>query len=343
MTRRAVLIFPGRGTYNAPELGYLSRHHGLENDTLRQFDAHRKSNGHLTVSDLDGAAKFEPETYSTGSVASALIFACGALDAQVLADDIEIVAITGNSMGWYTALAAASAVSFADGFRVADTMGRLMEDHGVGGQTVYPFVADDWQSDEVEKQRLLNLISDIASKPQHQLSLSIDLGGMLVVAGDIAGLAAFEKAVPQKGVFPLRLKNHAAFHTHMQQKVAQLGRQALADIDWSAPNVPIIDGTGKIWWPDMSDLQALAAYTLGDQICETYNFTKAVQVAAKEFAPDLFVVAGPGTTLGGAVAQSLVGCGWLGMRDRDSFLQLQAETGVLSAMGRDDQRRKVDK
>ena len=27
MTRRAVHILPGRGTYNAGELGYLKRHH----------------------------------------------------------------------------------------------------------------------------------------------------------------------------------------------------------------------------------------------------------------------------------------------------------------------------
>mgnify|MGYP006173446503 CR=1 FL=1 len=43
-----------------------------------------------------------------------------------------------------------------------------------------------------------------------------------------AGLKAFEtEAEPIEGRFPLRLGNHAAFHTHLQEPVAEQGRAAL--------------------------------------------------------------------------------------------------------------------
>jgi [acyl-carrier-protein] S-malonyltransferase len=61
-------------------------------------------------------------------------------------------------------------------------------------------------------------------------------------------------------------------------------------------------------------------------VTRTYDFTAAIRTAAREFAPDLFIVTGPGTTLGGAVAQSLILAGWQGMGGKADFQRLQAET-----------------
>ena len=71
---------------------------------------------------------------------------------------------------------------------------------------------------------------------------------------------------------------------------------------------------------------------------EPYDFTRAIQTAAREFAPDLFIVTGPGATLSGAVAQSLVLSDWRGMGDKAAFQAQQAADPFLIAMGRDDQR-----
>jgi len=339
MTRRAVLILPGRGTYNKAELGYLARHHGARADLIAGFDAARAEAGQEPVSALDAASKFNLSKYTRGDVASALIAACALADVAALAKDIEVVAVTGNSMGWYLALAAGGAVAMPDGFRIVNTMGRLMQEHMIGGQLVYPWIGGEWRADATRKAALLETVGRIDAAPGQVLRLSIDLGGMLVLAGDDAGLAAFERAVPQiDGRFPMRLPGHAAFHTALQDPVAALGRSALDDVAFGQPKVPMIDGRGAIWWPGATDAGALRAYTLGHQVTEPYDFTAAIRMAAREFAPDLFVVTGPGGTLGGAVAQSLVACGWHGMASKADFERLQAETPLLIAMGRADQR-----
>ncbi|WP_170522514.1 ACP S-malonyltransferase [Ruegeria arenilitoris] len=339
MTRTAVVICPGRGTYNKPELGYLHRHHSNRMELFREFDAIRAETGQEAVTALDGASRFSVSKYSRGDVASPLIYAAALADAQALAEDIEVVAVTGNSMGWYIALAAAGALSPENGFRVVNTMGALMQTHLIGGQLVYPFTGDDWRDDPARKAELLAEVARIDSLPEHDLALSIDLGGMLVLAGNEAGLKAFEAAQPVvQQRFPMRLANHAAFHTRLQAPVAQEGRRQLPATLFTQPDLPMIDGRGKIWWPGATDTGALWDYTLGHQVTEPYDFTRAVQTAAREFAPDLFIVTGPGATLGGAVAQSLVLANWRGMSDKESFQALQAQDPFLIALGREDQR-----
>ncbi|MCB2130077.1 MAG: ACP S-malonyltransferase, partial [Rhodobacteraceae bacterium] len=88
---------------------------------------------------------------------------------------------------------------------------------------------------------------------------------------------------------------------------------------------------------------ALWDYTLGHQVTETYDFTHAITIAAREFAPDLFIVTGPGTTLGGAVAQSMILSDWRGMGSKTDFQTWQKEGPVLISMGMEDQRKAVTK
>jgi len=55
------------------------------------------------------------------------------------------------------------------------------------------------------------------------------------------------------------------------------------------------------------------------------DFTAAIRTAAREFMPDVFIVLGPGTTLGGATAQALIQANWRGWRSKFDFQQ-EAQT-----------------
>ena len=342
--KTAVVICPGRGTYNAGELGYLARHFP-DPRLLSAFDAQRMAAGQETLSALDTAERFSPAKHTRGDNASGLIFAASYGDyLSIDRERVEIVAVTGNSMGWYSALACGGALSPQDGFRVANTMGTLMQQALIGGQLIHPWMGEDWVPDLARKRDLLDLAARIGAQPDRQLHLSIDIGGMLVLAGDSAGLQAFEQSVePAQQRFPMRLPNHAAFHTPMQGPVAEQGRQRLDRALFGQPDTPLVDGNGRIWWPGSSDPQALYDYTLGAQVTQPYDFTRAVTVAAREFAPELFIILGPGTTLGGAVAQSLIVADWRQMRGRGDFRREQDATGLLAAMGMADQRGAVAK
>ena len=335
--KTAVVICPGRGTYGKAELGTLARHF-KDASLLAGFDARRAALGQETLTALDSAATYSVAKHTRGDNASALIYAATIADFAAL-QGVEVLAVTGNSMGWYSALACAGALTAETGFEVVNTMGTLMQLHLIGGQVLHPFMDEGWHDDPARKTALMGIVAEIDARAGQVLGLSIDLGGMLVLAGNEAGLAAFEASVPvAQARFPMRLANHAAFHTGMQAPVAAEGRAALPAGLFGQPKYPLIDGRGAIWWPHATNTTALWDYTLGHQVTEPYDFTHAIAVAAREFAPDLFIITGPGTTLGGAVAQSLILANWQGMASKSDFQTAQSEAAFLVSMGTDDQR-----
>ncbi|OAN92978.1 hypothetical protein [Sulfitobacter geojensis] len=334
---RAVVICPGRGTYNKTELGSLSRLHADKADLFAGFDLQRLKAGQDTLVDLDGANRYSLARHTRGDNASALIYAASYADFLSL-QDVEVVAVTGNSMGWYTTLACSGAVSPDTGFNLVNTMGQLMQDSLIGGQLVYPIVGDDWRPSPSRRKAVFELVAQIDGTDGCTLGLSIDLGGLLVLAGNAAGLDAFIAKAQPIDRFPMQLANHAGFHTALQQPVSAAAR-GLFDVGMlTQPTLPMIDGRGAIWWPHATDLEALFAYTLGHQVVEPFDFCRAINVAAHEFAPELFIVLGPGSTLGGAVAQSLISSNWQGMETKETFQTLQSAKPFLVSIGRDDQR-----
>ncbi len=337
----ALVICPGRGTYGAPELGYLSRYHPDKDDLLTRFDALRSSLGQPGVRKLDSQEVYSPSDHTRGDNASALIHACAYADfLSIDTAEFDITAITGNSMGWYIALACAGVLDETGGMHLVNTMGTLMHEALIGGQMIYPIVDENWLP---VPGRLEGLLADMAVVNDTEgltVSVSIALGGMVVIAGNDDGLKALaERLPPVDDRFPMRLFNHAAFHSPLLAPVSEKARDRLGADLFHQPACPVIDGRGQIWRPHSSDIDALWRYTLETQVVEPYNFTLAVQAGLKEFAPDRIIILGPGTNMGGAVAQCLIAMEWKGLRSKADFLARQADDPLVYAMGFEEQRR----
>jgi [acyl-carrier-protein] S-malonyltransferase len=338
--QKALVVCPGRGTYAKAELGYLKRFHAKNGDLVTSFDRIRSERGQPTISELDGAERFSPALHTRGDIASPLIFAASYAD--FLAVDrsrFDVAAVTGYSMGWYTALAVAGAVGAEQGFRIIDAMGENSQAGEAGGQVLFTLVDEDWRELPGLRDQMLALAAAIGAREGCSLHVSIELGGMIVFAGNEPGLAALlAEAPPTPAREPLRLVNHGPFHTPL---MAGSSQRALAQlpVEWfGSPQVPMIDGRGHVWRPFAAEPRALHDYTFVPQILDTYDFTRAVQVAVKEYAPDRIILLGPGDTLGGAIAQALIAVQWRGLRSKSDFQEMQAADPFLVSMGREDQR-----
>jgi len=341
--KTALVVCPGRGTYNKDELGYLKRHHGDKAELIAAIDDYRRAQGQDPVSDLDGRARYSLADFSRGDNASPLIYACAYADfLSIDHGAFDIVAVTGNSMGWYIALACAGAAGPMAALEIVNTMGSLMQEALIGGQLIYPLVDADWRAVPGRRAELEELMARIDGQAGCALYSSIELGGFLVFGGNDKGLAALEKALPpEQDRFPLRLANHAAFHTPLQTPIAERGQALLGPELFQAPYLPLIDGRGRIWTPHASDPAALRAYTLGHQVVAPYDFTRALQVGMKEFAPDAVILLGPGSSLGGPTAQALIAIGWHGLAGKADFIAHQTEDPLILSMGMEEQRRAV--
>ncbi len=339
MKKRALVVCPGRGTYNAAELGYLQRHHAARPDIVATVDAVRKESGQVLVSELDNAEKYAPSVHMTGDNASPLIYACAMADfAAIDRDRFDIVAITGNSMGWYLALACAGILDLEAGARLVNNMGGLMHEHGTGGQVVWSMIDENWNT-QLDK---LQFINDLSAKAKLvsgiRVHVSIRLGGMIVFAADDAGLKWLSEHLPKDDRFPLRLMHHAAFHSPLLDHIVPMARAINDARDFGRGLIPVIDGQGRIWSPGAFGRDAIYDYTFGAQLTDSYDFTRAVQVAAAEFAPDTIIVLGPGTTLGAPTAQALIESGWRGLSGKADFQSRQTNDPILISMGMEDQR-----
>ena len=337
--KSAVVLFPGRGTYGKDELGYLTRFHSDKAGFIAGVDEWRAGQNRKTVSELDNDKAYAASKHASSINASAIIYACALADfADINHDAFDITAVCGNSLGWYLTLAAGGALSPANAIRLVDTMGGLMEEEGVGGQLVYPFVDENWQASRAHEKAIANALH--AGRTKGQAFLSIRLGGMAVLAGDAAGLAAVEESLPpaEDRRYPFRLARHSAFHTPLLNHVSQKAFNTLGADLFTAPQIPMIDGRGAVWTPHSTDVSSLYDYTLGHQITEMYDFSKSVEVAVKEFAPDVLILVGPGATLGAPIAQELIAHNWQGLSSKADFVARQKENPFLIAMGRGEQR-----
>ncbi len=70
---------------------------------------------------------------------------------------------------------------------------------------------------------------------------------------------------------------------------------------------------------------------------EPYDFSALVRVALREYAPDAFVLLGPGDALGAAVAHIVIAERWQGIDSRDAFVERQEDDPLLISLGRSEQ------
>ena len=74
--KRAVVICPGRGTYNKEELGYLQRLHSDKPELVEVIDNYRNQQGQVTISELDKMGQYNRRLHTAGENAAALIDGC---------------------------------------------------------------------------------------------------------------------------------------------------------------------------------------------------------------------------------------------------------------------------
>lgn len=325
---RALILCPGRGSYAEKTLRSLPERHPF----VERAEALRREYGLPSLLELDRAAKFDAKTHLAPVHASPLIWLVSMIDCESAAREHEIVAVAGNSMGWYTALAVAGALDFDDGFRLMQELALLQQEQGGGGQILFPQIDEHWQRDPA----LVAALDEALASSNGEAFPSIRLGGQAVLAGSEAGIAHLLRTLPKvklgQNVYPFRLIGHGPYHTPLVQPVADRSREQLARLDFRKPRVTLIDGSGARHSPWSASPAALRDYTFGAQITTPYDVTLSVRVGMREYAPDRLVLPGPGNPLGSICGQILIEERWRGLRSRSDFeaRQQSADPIVLS-------------
>ncbi|MBY0228352.1 MAG: ACP S-malonyltransferase, partial [Gemmataceae bacterium] len=194
-------------------------------------------------------------------------------------------AAAGLSLGEYTALCFAGAISFEDGLRLVKTRGEAMQ------------AAADARASAMSALLLLEetQVEEICKKASGKGLIRIAnylCPGNMAVSGDTAAVEEAERLATEAGVRAQRLAVAGAFHTPIMQPAVERLEAALASATFSAPRVPVwANVTGKPYaGPD--EMRA----ALARQMVEPVRW-EAIMRGMLEAGIERFIEVGPGQVL----------------------------------------------
>jgi len=234
-------VFPGQG----------SQYEGMGKDIYEAHDTARKI--YDAASDVLGFDIVDmsfnnpgDELNLTRNTQPALLthhIACLEVFKEQTGGAVKPTMAAGHSLGEYSALVAANALTFETALKLVQKRGELMGEHGEGEMTAFMMAVDEIQPLAEEHKCAISA----CNQPQQT-----------VVGGSSADLEALEAAVAEK--FPrkraIRLKTEGAFHTYYMDKAAELFRAVLDDAEMASPEIKVLSNyTGGFHDPDPAGIR----------------------------------------------------------------------------------------
>lgn len=238
---------------------------------------------------------------------------------RVLAEDGNMTVankaafVAGHSLGEYSALAAASAISLGDTARLLKLRGQSMQKAvpvGVGAMAA--IIGPE-----------LEVVRDIAA--QAAGGQVCDVGndnapGQVVISGDTAAVERAVKIAADQGVRrSIMLPVSAPFHCALMEPAAGVMQDALADTNLSAPVVPVVANVTAEAVSDPDVIREL----LVRQVTEMVRWRECV-LHMKEQGVDTLIELGAGKVLGGLtrrIDREMTGRSVQGPDDIDDLLK----------------------
>src|SRR5215211_5576454 len=208
------------------------------------------------------------------------------------ARDLQPDYVAGHSLGEYTAACASGAVSVEDGIELVSLRGKLMGqigDERPGAMAAVIGLGTD------DLERLCGKASDAGVVAL----ANINSPTQIVVSGEEEGVGRLMELAENGGATRVvRLQVAAAFHSELMKPVQGQMAEAVRDVAWSDPRVPVASNSRGALVNDAESLQA----ALVEQIASPVRWVECVQ-ALVGAGVDKLLETGPGRVLGGLVRQ----------------------------------------
>jgi len=158
--------------------------------------------------------------------------------------------VAGHSLGEYTALVAAGALTFEAALALVSERGRLMSEHGRGSMLA----------------TTLDLQSGQALADKHFCGIGgCNLPDQTVIAGEDADLDRLAEDLKDShaGKRAIRLNTEGAFHTFLMVRAAEEFREELEKVEFSPFSVDVLSNyTGKLHAPDAESIRSRLFFQL---------------------------------------------------------------------------------
>lgn len=281
-------VFPGQGAQTIGMGQELAKTYPAAMEVFTQVDEALGEN----LSGLIWDGDIESLTLTANAQPALMATSLAAVKA-LEAEGIEISTgafVAGHSLGEYSALAAAGALSIADTARLLRIRGAAMQDAvpvGVGAMAA--LLGLDFESaTEVAAEAAQGEVCQAANDNDP---------GQVVVSGHKAAIERAIDLAKQKGAKrAVLLPVSAPFHCALMEPAADKMAQALADVDIEKPNVPLVANVLASAVSDPATIRSL----LIDQVTGSVRWRETVQFMATEGVTEVWEI-GAGKALSGMI------------------------------------------
>jgi len=229
-TRALALVFPGQGSQSIGMLAELSELHPSIKATFEE--ASDGAGADLWALSQAGPEEMLGRTEYTQPALLAAGIAVWRLWQQQGGATPAVLA--GHSLGEYTALVAAGALSLKDGAHLVRIRGQLMQDAAPAGVGAMAAVlgADD---------ALVEAVCTEASGAQVVVPANYNSPGQIVIGGDAAAVDRALALLAERGVRKaVKLAVSVPSHTPLMREAANRLAQTMAGLHWKVPALPVV-------------------------------------------------------------------------------------------------------
>ena len=202
---------------------------------------------------------------------------------------IKPVVAAGLSLGEYSALTAAGAISLEDGAKIVRIRGKLMQNLAPKGNWAMAAIIG-LENNKVE-EACKNVTNGFVK------AVNYNCPGQVVVSGEKEAVAkAMENAKELGAKRVIELKTSGPFHTEKLQAASIELKKELEKIDFKDFNIPIIKNLNGEEYKKEDNMVEI----LSNHVVNPVKFGKSIEKML-EMGVDTFIEIGPGKTLSGFV------------------------------------------
>ncbi len=280
-------VFPGQGSQ------FVGMGKDLYDNNEKAKELFEKANEILGFRITDIMFAGTDEELKQTKVTQPAVFLHSVISAICLGDDFAPAMVAGHSLGEFSALVAAGALTFEDGVKLVAARAVAMQKacEAAPGTMAAVIGLPDEKIEEVCKE--------VSTDGNIVVAANYNCPGQLVISGNVDAInAACEKLKAAGAKRALPLKVGGAFHSPLMQPAKEELEEAIKAVTVSAPKCPVYQNVDGLPHTNPAEIKA----NLIAQLTSSVRWTTSVQNMIKDGADD-FTECGPGKALQGMIGR----------------------------------------
>lgn len=305
------IVFPGQGSQAVGMMSELADEHKLVKELFIEASEvlgvdlwAMTQQGPLEV--LSQTENTQPALLTAGVAAWRVWQTLGGNNPAIMA---------GHSLGEYTALVSAGALSFADGVALVRDRGKYMQEAvpaGEGGMAAIIGLDDD----DVRR-----VCGDLSAEGDCVQAVNFNAPGQVVIAGSARGIEKAAVAMKDAGAkralpLPVSIPAHSSLMSPASARLAE----RLASVDVAVPSTPVVHNCNVQISSSAEEIKS----SLIAQLDSPVRWVESVQSMHAQ-GVDTYIESGPGRVLGGMIKRIVKGVSVACIEKPDAFAALISE------------------